>query len=90
MLHLQRTLINFRINFTQFLDHSDFLYLMAFLHLNLYSLVIRAAGGKSVSIIRDLAASVILDDKVSSDWVVVLLFYVHGTHLRSCRDGQLT
>ena len=22
--------------------------------------------------------------------VVVLLFYVHGTHLRSCRDGQLT
>ena len=22
--------------------------------------------------------------------VVVLLFYVHGKHLRSCRDGQLT
>ena len=22
--------------------------------------------------------------------VVVLLFYVHGQHLRSCRDGQLT
>ena len=22
--------------------------------------------------------------------VVVLLFYVHGTHLMSCRDGQLT
>ena len=22
--------------------------------------------------------------------VVVLLFYVYGTHLRSCRDGQLT
>ena len=21
---------------------------------------------------------------------VVLLFYVHGKHLRSCRDGQLT
>ena len=21
--------------------------------------------------------------------VVVLLFYVHGKHLRSCRDGQL-
>ena len=21
--------------------------------------------------------------------VVVLLFYVHGNHLRSCRDGQL-
>ena len=28
------------------------------------------------------------------DWMVVvvvdLLFYVHGKHLRSCRDGQLT
>ena len=27
-------------------------------------------------------------------WIVVvvvgLLFYVHGKHLRSCRDGQLT
>ena len=22
--------------------------------------------------------------------VVELLFYVHGKHLRSCRDGQLT
>ena len=22
--------------------------------------------------------------------VVVLLFYIHGKHLRSCRDGQLT
>ena len=25
-----------------------------------------------------------------SGLVVVLLFYVHGKHLRSCRDGQLT
>ena len=24
------------------------------------------------------------------DVVVVVLFYVHGKHLRSCRDGQLT
>ena len=23
-------------------------------------------------------------------WLVVLLFYDHGKHLRSCRDGQLT
>ena len=22
--------------------------------------------------------------------VVALMFYVHGKHLRSCRDGQLT
>ena len=29
---------------------------------------------------------------VCTDFVVVvaLLFYVHGKHLRSCRDGQLT
>ena len=27
---------------------------------------------------------------ISNDWLVVLLFYVHGKHLRSCRDGQLT
>ena len=26
----------------------------------------------------------------SSVLVVVLLFYVNGKHLRSCRDGQLT
>ena len=30
---------------------------------------------------------------LQNTWVVVvvaLLFYVHGKHLRSCRDGQLT
>ena len=27
---------------------------------------------------------------LSCDGCVVLLFYVHGKHLRSCRDGQLT
>ena len=27
---------------------------------------------------------------VSDENVVVLLFYVHRKHLRSCRDGQLT
>ena len=26
----------------------------------------------------------------ATGWLVVLLFYVHGKHLRSCRDGQLT
>ena len=32
------------------------------------------------------------DTSISKDFVVVvaLLFYVHGKHLRSCRDGQLT
>ena len=36
-------------------------------------------------IIRDQGQSLIFDFAV----VVVLLFYVHGKHLRSCRDGQL-
>ena len=27
---------------------------------------------------------------IASYFIVVLLFYVHGKHLRSCRDGQLT
>ena len=32
-----------------------------------------------------------MNDNVASRVVVVaLLFYVHGKHLRSCRDGQLT
>ena len=30
------------------------------------------------------------DQAVVQVVVVVLLFYVHGKHLRSCRDGQLT
>ena len=32
-------------------------------------------------------------EKISSralHCIVALLFYVHGKHLRSCRDGQLT
>ena len=29
-------------------------------------------------------------NNVYSIAVVVLLFYVHGKHLRSCRDGQFT
>ena len=28
--------------------------------------------------------------KIEKFDVVVLLFYVHGKHLKSCRDGQLT
>ena len=40
-------------------------------------------------------AGIILDLKDFSPFslvvlLVVLLFYVHGKHLRSCRDGQLT
>ena len=35
-----------------------------------------------------------MDGRRVGGWMVVvvvaLLFYVHGKHLRSCRDGQLT
>ena len=30
------------------------------------------------------------DEGIDFVVVVALLFYVHGKHLRSCRDGQLT
>ena len=41
--------------------------------------------------VRAAVACVILE-RISGLVVVVvaLLFYVHGKHLRSCRDGQLT
>ena len=31
-----------------------------------------------------------MTDVKESCCIVALLFYVHGKHLRSCRDGQLT
>ena len=37
-----------------------------------------------------LANSMDVTSKGSVVVVVVLLFYVHGKHLRSCWDGQLT
>ena len=43
-----------------------------------------------------LVFSVCISQEVQFSWrivafvVVALLFYVHGKHLRSCRDGQLT
>ena len=33
---------------------------------------------------------VVVEREFIVDIVGVLLFYVHGKHLRSCRDGQLT
>ena len=36
----------------------------------------------------DLTKSSFLEPKLVA--FVALLFYVHGKHLRSCRDGQLT
>ena len=36
------------------------------------------------------ALVLISDFNFAVGWLVVLLFYVHGKHLRSCRDGQLT
>ena len=44
----------------------------------------KVAGGKGVGVINFFV--IYLEPVV----VVALLFYVHGKHLRSCRDGQLT
>ena len=46
----------------------------------------------SFKVLKEIFAS-IRESKVCPlriDLVVALLFYVHGKHLRSCRDGQLT
>ena len=45
----------------------------------------KVAGGKGVGVINFFV--IYLEPVVV---VVALLFYVHGKHLRSCRDGQLT
>ena len=37
-----------------------------------------------------MAERIVKIDKLARLLVVALLFYVHGKHLRSCRDGQLT
>ena len=34
--------------------------------------------------------NLLLKNLVVYKYCIVLLFYVHGKHLRSCRDGQLT
>ena len=36
------------------------------------------------------AFKVLNNSLVTILYCIVLLFYVHGKHLRSCRDGQLT
>ena len=36
------------------------------------------------------AQSIGVNLRLAKTVVVDLLFYVHGKHLRSCRDGQLT
>ena len=48
----------------------------------------------TICIIDSTEAIYCLIQKNFKIWIVVvvvdLLFYVHGKHLRSCRDGQLT
>ena len=38
----------------------------------------------------DVSATNMMESHYVVVVVVALLFYVHGKHLRSCRDGQLT
>ena len=54
--------------------------------------LIRSPVGATLRIVytHKLVKSYAVHRKVLIVVVVVLLFYVHGKHLRSCRDGQLT
>ena len=49
----------------------------------------RGKGGGRVQRRRMIFFLIVYDAKRVMLYVV-LLFYVHGKHLRSCRDGQLT
>ena len=46
--------------------------------------------GFNVDQFADVFVNNILTSLPTPFVVVALLFYVHGKHLRSCRDGQLT
>ena len=63
----------------------------------MFSTLENANGGRKVVVIilfyiLELLSGIFLYYEFQSSVVVVvaLLFYVHGKHLRSCRDGQLT
>ena len=45
---------------------------------------------KPTSFFFNMDMFVLFDRRVVVVVAVILLFYVHGKHLRSCRDGQLT
>ena len=45
---------------------------------------------KIIMIVTSLVCFASTSDLIVVVVVVALLFYVHGKHLRSCRDGQLT
>ena len=53
-----------------------------------------APAGRFLEMVAGLADGGLTGDlcllELSVGCIVVLLFYVHGKHLRSCRDGQLT
>ena len=54
-------------------------------HFTLLILLLRAKVNDQISWAWDMC--MLLEGRFV---VVALLFYVHGKHLRSCRDGQLT
>ena len=47
-------------------------------------------GGKGYRGMRVPRLAILIPKYYTVVVVVALLFYVHGKHLRSCRDGQLT
>ena len=63
-----------------------FSYLHVYYRENSYPIMVQIAKTD----IRLEVREVELVDRFFCVVVVALLFYVHGKHLRSCRDGQLT
>ena len=57
--------------------------------IKLCGFMIKLCGLKN-QFLKILVSFAVQYPKVVVVLVVVLLFYVHGKHLRSCRDGQLT
>ena len=58
--------------------------------MKIYSRLSSAAVMTDALGVKEMAAIFKYLGKLVAVVVVALLFYVHGKHLRSCRDGQLT
>ena len=65
------------------MENSLFLGVPILKHITVFSMYVQTGWmhGAILIFFYSLGESVV---------VVALLFYVHGKHLRSCRDGQLT
>ena len=60
------------------------------MHLLWLSMAISSSINAVINSIHLLWQSIAVSFNINVVVVVALLFYVHGKHLRTCRDGQLT